>query len=1253
MNKFYKLPILHVILLFSCITLHAAPVDFWEGSFVSNIADVSTVSGVSTTSTIASEEAMRFDANLQITKVAGVSEVFPGGNITYNITVTNTGTSTANDLVVTDQLDASLTFVSANSGGTHAAGLVTWEINNLAAGASRSLTLVVNVSNTLVTGDVVSNTASVSSPDFAAGPVSSAASTVNVVERAVIEIYKISNVIIVQAGGEIVYSISVFNEGPNPAKNVIIRDPLPEGTAFVSASNGGTLSAGVVSWNIPQVLPGETMVVQLRVRVDPNLREGTIITNNANASSTTDLASPKSSNDVEVSVLRGITPILGVTKQADRATVPLGENISYTIRVSNTGNTFATGVTITDTLPAGTSFVSANFGGSHQNGIVTWNIGIISPGQTLTLTIVVNVSGNLAGGTQITNTAVVASLSDPETPLTSDPSIVVVEEPFPIIQITKRAASTEVIAGNDLVYTITVRNVGTAPAASVVVTDDLPEGTTFVSANAGGVHNAGIVTWNLGTINPGQSQTLTVTVNVRSDIEPGTIIRNVAVVESPDIPDPIETDPDPENEVVVEVVADLRISKAATTDSIRSNTQLTYIISVSNVGSSNAQQVRVTDQLPTNTTFVFADNGGTHNSGTVTWEIPTIAAGTSIDLQLVVLVGQLNDGDQIRNVAVVTSPTDPEGPEESDPDIVIIDNRAPELNIVKNPQATEVVAGQNFSYTIVVSNTGTAPARDVVVTDALPAGLTFVSADNGGTHSAGTVTWNIPILAIGQSVTLSLVVNLNSNVPAGTSIRNVAVVDSPDNPEDPIPSDEDPGSDTEVEVEAIANLAITKAVSQSNVVAGAPVTYSLTISNSGLSDALTVLVRDLLPVGTSFISADNGGALNNGAVIWTIPVVKAGEQVTVNVTVATDPNLITGDQIFNIGQTSSPTDPDGTKESNTVVVTIDNAAEVTEIEVIKTVSEAKASPGDVLTYTITVTNIGTAIARNIQVTDQLPEGLMPLNVSNNGVIEGQTVSWVVPEIAPGEQVALTLEVMVTQLEGSVVNTVVVEGNNFEEEQYTSEPVTINEIDLRIVKEVNKTAVATGNEQVYRLTVTNISTTRATLIKVEDILPIGVTYIEAIATKGTVSFESTSRTLSVNITELNPQESSTITIRVKAEAIGEIFNTASVSANEKDADEENNFSTVSHRQLDLKIPNVFTPNGDGINDFWEIEALDLMFPDNDLVIVNRWGVEVFKVKGYKNDWNAGNLEQGTYFYQLSIVLDNGQREVFKGYLTVLR
>ncbi|MDX5419753.1 MAG: ice-binding family protein [Hymenobacteraceae bacterium] len=94
------------------------------------------------------------------------------------------------------------------------------------------------------------------------------------------------------------------------------------------------------------------------------------------------------------------------------------------------------------------------------------------------------------------------------------------------------------------------------------------------------------------------------------------------------------------------------------------------------------------------------------------------------------------------------------------------------------------------------------------------------------------------------------------------------------------------------------------------------------------------------------------------------------------------------------------------------------------------------------------------------------------------------------------------------------------------------------------------------------------------------------------------------------------------------------------------------SDPSQRDAALTIPNVFTPNNDGNNDTWEIGSL-LNYPDNNLVVVNRWGNEVFRSKGYKNDWNGDKLAEGTYYYVLSMTLCDGNEKVYKGYVMIVR
>ena len=84
---------------------------------------------------------------------------------------------------------------------------------------------------------------------------------------------------------------------------------------------------------------------------------------------------------------------------------------------------------------------------------------------------------------------------------------------------------------------------------------------------------------------------------------------------------------------------------------------------------------------------------------------------------------------------------------------------------------------------------------------------------------------------------------------------------------------------------------------------------------------------------------------------------------------------------------------------------------------------------------------------------------------------------------------------------------------------------------------------------------------------------------------------------------------------------------------------------------ITIFNSFSPDGDGKNDTWEIKNINL-FPDNELTILNRWGNEVLKVKGYNNAnaWNGGGLNNGTYFYLLKVNINN-EAKVYKGFITL--
>lgn len=84
----------------------------------------------------------------------------------------------------------------------------------------------------------------------------------------------------------------------------------------------------------------------------------------------------------------------------------------------------------------------------------------------------------------------------------------------------------------------------------------------------------------------------------------------------------------------------------------------------------------------------------------------------------------------------------------------------------------------------------------------------------------------------------------------------------------------------------------------------------------------------------------------------------------------------------------------------------------------------------------------------------------------------------------------------------------------------------------------------------------------------------------------------------------------------------------------------------------EISNVFSPNGDGVNETWQILNID-NYPDNDLVIINRWGNEVYRSKSYRNQWDGGQLSAGTYYYVLKVKVCDGTYQTHKGYVMIMR
>src|SRR5690606_26202715 len=152
--------------------------------------------------------------------------------------------------------------------------------------------------------------------------------------------------------------------------------------------------------------------------------------------------------------------------------------------------------------------------------------------------------------------------------------------------------------------------------------------------------------------------------------------------------------------------------------------------------------------------------------------------------------------------------------------------------------------------------------------------------------------------------------------------------------------------------------------------------------------------------------------------------------------------------------------------------------------------------------------------------------------------------------------------------------------------------------------------------------------------------------------GEVNYNMATRELTWLPGDMTRGQSEILTISVRANEKGMAPQLAVVTSAEPDSNPADNEAEATVEIVALEIPNGFTPNGDGLNDRFEIRGLEF-YPENRLLIFNRWGNEVYNVTAYKNDWDGASLSEGTYYYIFELRLHSGHWQTFKGFVTIVR
>jgi uncharacterized repeat protein (TIGR01451 family) len=576
---------------------------------------------------------------------------------------------------------------------------------------------------------------------------------------------------------------------------------------------------------------------------------------------------------------------------------------TYTITVTNSGAGATSGtVTVTDTLPAGLTPTA-------PNGVVNgWTCGIA--GQTVTCTrsdalaasasypaIPVTVDVATTAGAAVTNTADVSGGSESNTANNSASDPTTITQLSADLRIAKTHAGNFTQGQTGATYTITVTNVGAgATSGTVTVTDTLPAGLTPTAPN--GVVNG----WTCGIA----SQTVTCT---RSDALAASasypaitltvdvaLSAAAAVTNTADVAGGSESNTannsasDPTT--IMQLSADLSIAKSHTGNFTQGQTGATYTITVTNVGSgATSGTVTVTDTLPAGLTPI-APNGvvngwtcGIAGQTVTCTRSDALAASASYPAITLTVDVDTSAGAAVTNTADVSGSGESNTANNSASDPTTIIQLSADLTIAKSHTGNFTQGQTGATYTITVTNVGAgATSGTVTVTDTLPAGLTPTAPNgvvNGWTCGiAGqtvTCTRSDALAASASYPAITLTVDVDTN--AGAAVTNTADVSGggETNTANNTASDS-----TTIAPSSDVNVSIAKTASD-NPVAGRPLTYTITVSNTGSTTAALVVVTDVLPATLTYVSATPSQGSCSGAttVVCTLGALANGANATI------------------------------------------------------------------------------------------------------------------------------------------------------------------------------------------------------------------------------------------------------------------------------------------------------------------------------------------------------------------------------------
>ena len=1085
------------------------------------------------------------DTTLDITKVANTTLVNPGDVIKYTVQITAGGLSDSLDVILTDNLSEMFFDVSKATYSINGIDKGAWignaNLGTISSGMTVNVVITVPVKAYVDIGKLnsITNFASVINSD------NKTANDTNIVQINVIDlaVNKTANHQnkTYNYGDNVEYVIEIINNGPGIATDIIATDNLPEGLKFINANVPGgwtlSISNNKITINGEKLANGEKVLITIIAKA---AKSNATLINNIKVNGTGFDSNISNNNDSETVK---VTPLvdLAITKVVDNANPLFDSIITYTITVVNNGPDKSFNVTVGDLLPDGVKFISST--GQYNPDTGVWFVGDLDANESATLKIVVQVIrvGNITNNVNVTGTGHDSNLTN------NNDSVSVNVPESVLLNITKVANSTIIVAGENVGYTVTVTNYGPSVATNVVLKD------IFNSKELLNLqYSLNGVDWldydeaiNLGNINAGADVTVYFRAKVNGSVR-GDVLNTVNITTSVDDARGNFSDNETVNVIAnttLVVIKDAEIKELNPGDTVH------FIVTVIAGGSSDSLNVNLNDILDAKLLDVagatYAVNGVNKGSWTGSIDLGNMLTGTAVTVDIWAKILDTADRD-IFNSVNVTSDEHPDGNNSNTTvHVRIVDLAVDKLVNDSVPKYLDMI-----EYTIVVVNNGPDKSFNVTVGDLLPDGVKFISST--GQYNPDTGVWFVGDLDANESATLKIVVQV---IRVGNITNNVNVTGT--GHDSNLTNNNDSVS---VNVPESVLLNITKVANSTIIVAGENVGYTVTVTNYGPSVATNVVLKDIFNSkellnlqyslnGVDWLDYDEAINLGN---------INAGADVTVYFRAKVN-GSVRGDVLNIVNITTSVDDARGNFTANETVNVIAN----TTLAVIKDAEIKALNPGDTAHFVITVIAGGSSDSLNVKLEDILDAGLLDVKSAtyriNGGNLTNYTQIISLGNMHTGSKIVVDIYAAILSTTGQdIFNCVNVTSDEHPEGNTSNTTIHVNIADLEIIKIVNNATPNYGDEITYTITVRNNGPDNSTNIKVSEVLADNFKFISANASKG--YYDLTNGVWAVG--NLTNNETAKLVITVKIVKTGFIQNNVSVNGTGFDPNVTNNNATVN-------------------------------------------------------------------------------------------